>query len=221
MRRLLVFIFALVSFMSNAQYGSKQKVFKSFTILNDELEKSEQTQKRSTDRLYFLLFKSLASSPNDSIFKASDSVREKTADLISYINSIKVLLIVKSEKLEKDHVVDHDTIINLRYISGLDDYSTPTLVLIGENRWSPLTGQYSALELKGKLLKYQQFLIRNLHVSDQTTEIGIKFMEDENDHWEITNFYNLPLGGIVTFLSKLQLDVRMAEASLISYWLQS
>lgn len=220
-------IFVLSAFfilqVAHGQYGSKKKVFNSFIQLNDEVQSTQKSIKRNNDRMYFLLMKSeMGNQENDSVFY-SDSLRLKTNEIINYINSLKVLLIVKSEKLTKSETVDHDTIINLKYIASLDDYSTPTLVLIGD-RWSPNVGQYTATELYNKLNDYEQELVGFLEEENKNTELGICISYESNTansyNWGTDNFYNMPLGGVITFLSKLQLDIRLSEAAILSHYLQ-
>lgn len=224
MKLITIVILLFSFFFAHSQYGSKKKVFNSFINLNDEIEQTKQTVKRNNDRLYFMLMKSEMQSGDSASTFHADSLREKTNGLINYINSIKVLLLVKSEGLEKTEIIDHDTLISLEYVQSIDDYSTPTLLMIGD-RWQPIDGQYSARELKNKLVAFEQELLASFDEDNQNTEIGIHVIsevgEQDSFNWEINNFYNVPLGGIITYLSKIQLDIRLSEAATLSFWLQN
>ncbi len=215
-----------LSYSLQAQYGSKKKVYNSFVLLNDALENSRSVVKKNNDRLYFLLIKAhqTDSEKYSNAFEKSDSIRQETQDIINYINNLKVLLIAKTENLEKTSVVNNDTIISLKHIDNFDDYTTPSYILIGENRWEPLEGQYSAIELKNKLQDYKDFLEQLIKEEDQNMEIGINVIDFDTkasyDKWEIANFHNVPLAGVISYLSKIQLDIKIAESDVINYFLQ-
>jgi len=93
-------------------------------------------------------------------------------------------------------------------------------------------GQLMILEgrgavLKGKLEEFREFLLsicspesaeyhaieELLHTNTHTTKTGVV------ESWEIHNFDHLPMIAVITNLTKLQSDVRNAEAEIINYLL--
>ena len=95
---ILVLLFSF-SLFGIAQNGSKEKIYSSFTIINDGLEATRMQLSKESNKLYFDLIKKQGK--DSVIVQLSDSLRLKTSNLINYINRVKVLLIIKTEGLEK------------------------------------------------------------------------------------------------------------------------
>ncbi len=162
-QKLLLLAFSLTIFNNIiAQYGSKKKVYDAFVIVNEELETTRENLSTNNNKMHFLVVKAnMADSLKYSIpYSKLDSIKSETTTLIKHINNLKMLLIAKSESLKKEEVYANDTIISLQHIKNFDDYNTPSYVLIGEYRWEPIGGQYSAKELKEKLEGYNSFINR-------------------------------------------------------------
>jgi gliding motility-associated protein GldM len=78
--------------------------------------------------------------------------------------------------------------------------------------------------LKSKLNKYQADLIGMFETKDQesmTNKLKLLATDDINSHdgikpWEVGMWYHNPLAAVVTTLSKIQSDVRTAEAQVIN-----
>ncbi|GIV27789.1 MAG: hypothetical protein KatS3mg027_1603 [Bacteroidia bacterium] len=117
----------------------------------------------------------------------------------------------------------------------IDDYDTPTGMLIGSDPSKMIDGEYSAKALRRKLEKLvtdltklvdnmqqdkkTQFLkedyeqikkkIENLRPKDSDKiEDGLK------QTWEISNFNHLPMAAVVTNLNKMIADMRNTEAEI-------
>ena len=219
MLRLLSFFFIITSITTSAQKGSKEKIYSSFTVVNDGLEATRALLAKETSRLYFDFIKLKG---NDSTaVQLGDSIRLKSDELINYINHVKILLIIKTEKLDKEAVIDGDTIISLKYLNHFDDYYTPGETLLGEDEWNPIKGKYTARDLKNKLKKYNQFIEKECFLSKQYDS----FIDLENSgyygSWEVGNFFEKPLAGIITYLSKLQVDIILMEQASIRHIIQT
>jgi gliding motility-associated protein GldM len=121
-----------------------------------------------------------------------------------------------------------DSIFSLRNVSSKDNYDTPTNIMIGGDAGNPKSGTYSALELKGILDSYRNRLIamvdsvkapsiiRSLK-NNFDTDAKFRVSASEFLPWHLANFDHIPLAAVVTNLSKMQTDVRNAEADVVRY----
>ena len=148
----------------------------------------------------------------------------------SYIDSLKVIIACKTEGIELK-----DT-SRLRFMQRLDDYDTPTYILIGSDETKPINHAYSALHLKSKLTSLHNQLITMLNdmQKNDKTKLDEKDMDAlkkklstilptdkgilENDvkqTWEIENFYHLPMAAVITNLDKIQADIKNVESEFL------
>ncbi len=209
MKVLFAFYCLTISINLFSQKGSKQKIYSSFIVLNDNLESTRSLLSKQISKQYFDLIKEKGS--DSLIVIKSDSLRTKTNDLVNYLSRIKIFLIVKTEDLDKRVVVENDTIIGLEQLNHFDDYFTPTELLIGESLWKAKKGKYTANEISNNITKYTSF-IQDFYLNNNDRKIIYI-----NEFWSPNNFYHKPLAGIITQLSQMQLDIRLTEQSAINY----
>jgi gliding motility-associated protein GldM len=156
----------------------------------------------------------------------AEAVKEKTDSLISYIWELKEKLVIASgsrimnpkrpltgeEFLFTTHT--GDTLI----LKKEDDINTPSEIMIGQKK---------AMELKQRIAEYKDFMVG--HVEESEPELkevirqeletaDVRSKGEEKKSWEIAHFENKPLAGILTFMSKLQIDVKNSEANLINHF---
>jgi len=196
----LAILFCLIGI---AQKGSKQKIYSSFTTINDGLEKTRADLTKQINQQYYFLIKK-----DSTLVLSLDSLREKTNTLIRYINQTKVLLIVKTEELKKVQVIDNDTIISLKHLTHFDDYYTPTEFLIGTDRWNPEKGRYTTYELQKQIKEYIDY------IKKEYKQKHIVYLQ-YNDYSFVNRFYQKPLAGVITYLSKIQLDIKLQEQNIL------
>jgi hypothetical protein len=219
MNNLIFVLLISLSVSVTAQSGSKEKIYSSFTIVNDGLEATRSLLAKETNKQYFDLIKEKG---KDSIVvDLSDSLRFNSSELVSYINHMKVLLIIKTEKLDKKVVVENDTIISLKYLDHFDDYYTPGEVLLGEDEWKYIKGKYTAKGLKIEIDAYQDFIKEKCYKNKKNHQTYINLSNSGYyGNWERANFKEKPLAGIITYLSKLQLDIMLTEKQTINHLLE-
>lgn len=214
MQQIGVLFFLLFSVSIAAQSGSKQKIYSSFTEINDGLEETRALLAKETSKDYFTLIKDKGK--DTTVVALADSLRTKSSELIGYINHVKILLIIKTEKLEKEAVVQNDTVLRLGYLEHFDDYYTPGDILLGEEGKQLLKGKFTAVGLKNEIIAYQNFIKKEIY---KETEHQMYLNLSESMYytsWEINTFRDKPLAGIITYLSKLQLDVMLTEKQAIN-----
>jgi len=163
------------------------------------------------------------------LMKAIEAQKEiRTAD--AYIDSVKLLIVQKTEGPEKK-----DT-SQMRFMDKLDDYDTPTYLLIGSNEASPITTRYSAKDLRLQLDKLHSSLslmIDNMqkNVTTKLDQADINALKqklatikpvDRNMevdgvklNWELENFYNMPMAAVITNLNKIQADMKNVESEVL------
>ncbi len=158
----------------------------------------------------------------------ADNVRKNSADLISYISSLKEELVKYSgsEPVNRDNPYDADRFNFVTQggdtleIKKEDDLNGPSEYLITQKR---------ANELKEKIIAYKNNLVGNINEDDtEFRETILSMLEtpdptaglkeaDEQKTWESQYFENKPLIAVLTVLSKMQIDVTNSEANVINY----
>lgn len=148
----------------------------------------------------------------------------------SYIDSVKLMIVQHTENPNKT-----DT-SQLRFMEKLDDYDTPTYLLIGSDETSPKTTKYSAKDLRLQLTKLHSDLVSMIDnmqkdsktkldekdlftlkqklntikpIDKNTVEDGVKLT------WELQNFYHMPMAAVITNLDKIQVDMKNVESEIL------
>ncbi len=138
---------------------------------------------------------------------AAYEVKIAADELDTYMEDLKSVLIEKSGGMNKEGNKPR----------RMDNREVPANYLLVKEK--------KATELKGKIEQYRKLLIAkaqgNERLQDRLTPV---FNTDRQDiggdvkvSWEKANFEHYPLMAILTFLTKMQSDVRAAESDVISY----
>ncbi|HEY0029760.1 MAG TPA: hypothetical protein VGC65_03290, partial [Bacteroidia bacterium] len=195
-------------------------ILDAFIVVNKGLENTNINFTDRNDALYSLfdLAKSVDPvkvSPN---WKLAQNVKKESAALTAYIDQLQKELVEKTEGISKEVA---DT-LQMANINSKDNYDTPTNIMIGNSE----DGSAGASrELKTKLNQYKSKLTDCILPQDRTKiKIGINTEDpehsEENENWELYNFYHRPLVASITILSKLKNDVKNAEATTVDYLLK-
>ncbi len=195
-------------------------ILDAFIVVNKGLENTNVNFTDRNDALYSLfdLAKSVDPVRVTPNWKQAQDVKKRSEELTSYINKLQKELIAKTEGVEQSVA---DT-IQLARVDNKDSYDTPTNIMIGNSE----DGSAGASrELKNKLNEFKSALTNYILPNDRTkVQVGINTEDpqysEENENWELYNFYNRPLVASVTILSKLKNDVKNAEATTVDYLLK-
>jgi gliding motility-associated protein GldM len=158
----------------------------------------------------------------------ADNVRRQSAEMISYIDSLKEALVKYSgsDIINAENPYDPER-SNLVTTSGDtleikkdDDLNGPSEYMITQKH---------ANNLKEEIIAFKDNLVSNIEEDDTEfretilsmletpdPEKGIKD-SDEQKTWESQYFENKPLIAVLTVLSKMEIDVTNAEANVINY----
>ncbi len=202
-----------------------KSILESFVVINDGLEVTTKTFDASNAILYSSFDKAAQESPAAKVWadKAA-KVKKDANELYEHIAAIKKKMYEVIDKLPPEVA---DT-IPLSSIASKDNYDAPSALMgladpanPGENATCP---ECSSILLKSKLNKYQADLIAMFEKKDQesmTNKLKLLATKDIKSHdgikpWEVGMWYHNPLAAVVTTLSKIQSDVRTAEAQVIN-----
>lgn len=209
-----------------------KEILKGFVTVDESLEKSKLILTENNLRVQ-KAFETYVKAGNYEaqpyLLKAIEAQKNiRMAD--SYIDSVKLRIVQKTEGAGKK-----DT-SQLRFMERLDDYDTPTYLLLGSDESSPITTPYSAKDLRNKLdLLYTNLssILDNMQKSSDTKldnadlnalkqklntikPVDRNIMDDGVKlNWELENFYHQPMAAVVTNLTKMQADMKNLESEFL------
>ena len=209
-----------------------KEILKGFVTVDESIEKSKLILSENNQRVQ-KAFEDYVNAGNYEaqpyLLKAIEAQKNiRIAD--SYIDSVKLLIVQKTEDPGKK-----DT-SQLRFMDRLDDYDTPTYLLLGSDETSPITTRYSAKDLRSKLeLLYTNLstMLDNMQKNSETKlddadlsalkqklntikPVDRNIMDDGVKlNWELENFYHQPMAAVVTNLAKMQADMKNVESEFL------
>ncbi len=210
---------------------SKQ-ILKGFVTVDENIEKS----KIILDENNFKITKAFEEYVNKGNYEAkpyllkSIEAQKNIRVVDAYIDSMKLLVVHKTENINLK-----DT-SQLRYMEKLDDYDTPTYLLIGSDEANPITTKYSAKDLKTQLTNLYTHLItlidnmqKNADTRLETDDLNALKQKlqsikpvDRNilddgikQNWVLENFFHMPMAAVITNLNKIQADMKNIESEFL------
>ena len=199
------------------------EVLDAFTAVDEGLRKTTENYTDKNEVLYNDFAQQYAQ--NQTKVKPwkekSDEVRRKSEELYEYIQELKREIIrVNGQGSPEDGVITEDgTIVNEK-IAGKDKSDASSQVLIGSN----MDGK--AFDLRKKLEEHKEYLISLIDDEDvgiiHSIELNLETSdppakEGEKKVWEVHHFEHMPLAAVMPLLTKMQLDIRNAEAETVQY----
>lgn len=153
----------------------------------------------------------------------ADSVREKAKAIVDFIQDKKIEIIQIADG--KDAAAVSGREINSKEIVQQDKLDVPARIMVGNNN------NAAGKQLHKMIDSFKDYLINHV-VTAENAEIKRQSIESslntkplpekhgkgiENKAWEIEHFEDLPLAGVITIMSGLQINVRNAESEALSY----
>ncbi|MBS1651409.1 MAG: hypothetical protein JSU07_05285 [Bacteroidetes bacterium] len=214
---------------------SKQ-VLKGYVTVNESVVKSRKNLEENNKRITEAFQQALGGNPGAKpYYDKALEVQKMIKETSEYVDKLRGKVAQETEGLPEGQ---GDTLrLEWSLKNGkIDDYDTPTHILIGAEPNAPQSGAWSAKELRGKLdgllngivskmdqmqtdpktklypADYEQLKkkIQSLKpVSSGEEEDGIKM------DWEAENFYHLPLGAVTCNLNKIVADLKSLEAEML------
>lgn len=192
-------------------------ILEAFVVVNASLEKTNENFNNKTVQQY-AAFDKAKQIDKDKVVKnwqSAQEVRMLSTQMTTYIDSLKKILIQYTEGVSI-HMADT---MQLKFVKNKDNYDIPTNIMIGEQH----NGKGAMAEkLKNKLVDYKKKLYSCILEKDKN-EFSIEINTDDpakkenNENWELHNFYHTPLAATITILSKLTTDIKKAESEVVEY----
>lgn len=212
------------------QSGSKEKVYNSFILLNKELEETKVKLQASTGTLYYRLTQLYQKNGEEAqtSFDLGMRIKESKNELIRYINELKGFLIAKSEGKTRSEVLANDTLIGLENLENFDDCHTPEELLMKVEKFRETSRKYSVDDFTDQINKFQS--ITDSVLTPDELENGLRWHYlpssfHRTGSWNTQKhpFREKPLAGIITYLSKIQVDVLLTEKAAVDHliWRES
>ncbi|MEQ9186199.1 MAG: gliding motility protein GldM [Cryomorphaceae bacterium] len=200
-------------------------ILDAFVIINEGLEVTNANFMAKNEFTYNQFEKAKANDPAKVAEFYNKAMRAKglTEEVYLHIQELKKYLIATTSGKSSIEEVEADSLFELKNVDSKDNYDIPTLHLIGGDPANPRDGEWSATELKSKIDNFKQELLylfedeteRNALSLGLNTDGEFKDASGVKETWISANFYHLPLAAVVTNLSKIQADIRNAEADII------
>lgn len=208
-------------------------ILDAFVIVNEGLEMTKNNFKEKNADQYasFQAAYSENSAKVGPFWELAQSVQKEADELVDHIDLIKAEIILRIEPgIERESVIGknefgEDTILDIRHVKVKDNYVGPTNILVGAEPANPRTDEFSANELKNKLIHFRDNLIAmlpedNIHITSLNETFDFSNRREGSgveSNWESYNFYGVPAAAVLTLLTKIQTDIRNAESDLVKY----
>lgn len=192
------------------------EIINAFVLVNDSLEVTTENFYNKTEGLYAKLGTLNATQPEkyETTFNEAIIIKNKTNELVNNIERLKQEIIAKGdgEPYDPNHKISvHD-------IKKKDNLNAAPELMIGEG--GPMKGD----SLEGWVDDYRKFMLE--HVGDTTRAIYANiahslatdddFSDPEHKNtWQERLFAHMPLVGTIAMMTKLQTDIRNAEADIV------
>ena len=193
------------------------EVLNAFILVDNSLRTSTANSEKKNNSVYTEFSKAMEETPaaTKEWKEKADKVKISSNELYTYIDTLKYLIVRTADGPEGRP----DSILHK------DDTNIPGQRMILEKE----DGKNRATILKEKIENYRQTLL-DLVGKDSVIYGGVitsiknnlntnDIVGHEGDYvpWQTANFDHLPLAGVVTLMSKMQADVRNAEADMLGY----
>ena len=206
-----------------------KEILDSFIIVNEGLENTKSTFKDKMDATYKQFSKLAAECPAKygDAWKYSQQVQGLASKLVSHIDTLKGMLISKTDGVPLDQVMGMengvDTVLNLEFVNSKDNNTHITEMMVGSEPAKPKEGPYTAKELRGMLESFRD-KVKDAAKGDPKLQASADRMFNFGDrrdasgtmnNWSSMNFYHVPVVAGITTLSKIQTDIRTMESELV------
>lgn len=201
-------------------------VLDAFVLVDSGLSQTTKSFTIKNERLYNQMESAYAVNPTkvEPWKLSTDEIREKTKEMIDYIQDLKVLTVVTAEKEDSPALLE-DNQVDAGKISGKSDTNTSGRIFLGSE------GGGKATDLKKKIAEYREFMKGLVdETAAQQLILSINNILNTDDPppspdgtphtWESTRFDHIPLVAIFPQLTKIQLDILNVEAEVVGYLLQ-
>lgn len=199
--------------------NNEARILYTFSMV-DEMISDANTNLEVKNSVLAAAFSEKATDKTSKYIQQITKVRTLSNELFNYIAEMKSYLIMNTDGMSKN---DADS-ISLRDVDGKGNFDVPTHILIGGDPENLREGNFSARELKNKIIVYRMDLLSMVKdtVKNKIAEtIGLETKDsysrsyEQMRSWEENNFDYVTLAVDITILSEIQNNVRNAESAII------
>ncbi|MBL7921535.1 MAG: gliding motility protein GldM [Bacteroidia bacterium] len=210
-----------------------KEVLQGFVTINESIETTNSNFTANTKNMMKAFDDAIKKGKNEvkPYYAKAKEVTQLSQTTFDYITTLK-----QNIQQYTEDVKGSDT-MKLARIENLDNFDKPTYLLIGPDETKPVDTKYSAKELRKNITTLTSALnkmIDDMHETKGTVipkadydilKEKIKLFTPHDNFrdkdgkaigWEIKNFYNMPLAGVITNLSKMQSDIRSIESEMVT-----
>ncbi len=146
-------------------------------------------------------------------------VRSQADALVAYVQELKRLIVRTADGEDAEALTD-PYIIDVAQIKAKDNTSIPAEIMIFKKNGRELRTRIESfretlVSMAGKESGTAASIARSLNTSDRKRKI-----DESRFTWESYYFENLPLMAVLTNMSKIQTDIRNAEAEIIRHLME-
>lgn len=193
-------------------------ILEAFVQVNEGIVRTTSSFEKKNVFMYEQFSKNYDTDPGKvgKFYDKAKLIREESNKLYKYIGDLKALVIATLEKIPQAQA---DT-IHLKYVKGKDNQDVPGNILVGL-----ATSKGKGFELKDKIIAYKKLVSQTLtDVGGGNVDLGLNTDDPKGEAhgghqltWVSSLFEHTPSAAVITLLSKLQSDVRNAEANSIDF----
>lgn len=210
-----------------------KEVLQGFVTINESIETTNSNFTANTKNMMKAFDDAIKKGKNEvkPYYAKAKEVTQLSQTTFDYITTLK-----QNIQQYTEDVKGSDT-MKLARIENLDNFDKPTYLLIGPDETKPVDTKYSAKELrknittltsalnkmiddmhetKGTVIPKADYDILKEKIKLFTPHDNFKDKDGKAIGWEIKNFYNMPLAGVITNLSKMQSDIRSIESEMVT-----
>ncbi len=192
-----------------------KEILDAFVTVNNGLENTARSFDKDIAQLYakFDEKKSIDPLRVQAMWVKAQEAKKLSKEMGIYIEEMKKMLLRETEGYKNK---EEDT-IRLEYVEGKERYDVTTNILCGDSE-DGSDGQ--ARVLRKKLDTYREAMLSLLPPAEKASmHLNIE-SKDPTDGgelrtWEMKTFYHTPLAADITILTKIQDDVKAAEADIV------
>lgn len=197
---------------------SKQ-ILDAFVVVNESMEVTNQNFSKKLETTYSKFQAQYLSNQAKvgPYWQKAQEARRLSAQLTQYVDSLKHVVIMRTEKLES---FDSAKIFKLRDADRKDNYDTPTRFFMGSSQ-DGSAGEGKVLRQKIETYKKQMIMLvdekyrPNIKMGLETTAM-YKNADKKLENWQTHNFYRTILAATVTILNEIKAEVKNIEFDIVN-----
>lgn len=198
-----------------------KEMLDAFVVVNESVEKTKESfaNKIETILAEFEFQYNLQPDKVGPYYDTAMIVRQKSEDLISFIDSIKYAVIDHTDR--KIDGIEHAKSVSLADVEAKDQFTQPTKFFFGSD--ASITKNKPSGILKEKINNYRSEMLSIIKQSDTSNRLGLEThgpyydASGQQQNWEQHNFYYTILAADVAILNKLIAEVQNAEYDVLNH----